>query len=182
MDYKYLGAALMFMSLAFSGSAWFCARLNEVSIIKWERLPRNKLAGTVLAGVALLWCASEAEPLVSKSYHSLLVPLAILSAWASYMFLDFLFSRAIGGTLILTAHFILHESFAAELPWHRLLAVFCFISGAAGIVLCGKPYWLREFMRRCSRKHRFKLISMALLSVFSIVFLVYAFISLATVR
>jgi len=133
-----------------------------------EKIPRSRLWGTFLGVFVLLWCAMESRPLVSDSFQKYLIPLAIFSTWLGYMFLDYLLARALGGFLILLAHYYLFESFALKTPLNPLFPILCFIMGTFGIFISGKPYLLRNLIRRTLSDRKWKSATIAALAIYTI--------------
>ncbi len=89
------------------------------------------------------------------------------------MFLDFLFARAFGGFLILLAHYYLLEAFALDMPLSPVFSVFCFIMGTFGIFISGKPYLLRDIMRKLFSSARWRIAGTGILATFSVCFAVF---------
>ena len=135
--------------------AWFLLRVNAAALPAAEKLPRARIAGTVLGFIDLLWCIPNAMPILPESLHRYLLPLAILLTILAYIALDHLLSRAIGGFMILTAHFYLKESFANPTAGSMIFAVACFLFGTIGIFLSGKPHLTREIIRLAVGKYRY---------------------------
>ena len=119
-------------------------KVNKENLEKREKLPRAALPGAILGIIDLLWCIPNAMPILPEPLHKYLLPLAILLIILAYCALDHLFSRAIGGFMILTAHFYLKESFAT----------LCLIFGTIGIFISGKPHLTREIIRLSVTKYR----------------------------
>ena len=151
--------------------AWLLLRVGRHNLAEAEKFPRARIAGTVLGLVDLLWCIPNAMPILPESLHRYLLPLAILLTILAYVALDHLLSRAIGGFMILCAHFFLKESFATPTPGAPVFATFCLIFGTIGIFLSGKPHLTRDIIRLGITKYRF------LTPVF---LLLFALISLTT--
>ena len=113
-------------------------KVNKENLEKREKLPRAALPGAILGIIDLLWCIPNAMPILPEPLHKYLLPLAILLIILAYCALDHLFSRAIGGFMILTAHFYLKESFASPTILSAVFATLCLIFGTIGIFISGK--------------------------------------------
>lgn len=129
-------------------------KVNKENLEKREKLPRAALPGAILGIIDLLWCIPNAMPILPESLHKYLLPLAILLIILAYCALDHLFSRAIGGFMILTAHFYLKESFASPTILSAVFATLCLIFGTIGIFISGKPHLTREIIRLSVTKYR----------------------------
>ena len=158
-------------ALLCAAGAVFLLKVDKENLSRLEKLPRAQLAGAVLGLVDLLWCIPNAMPILPESLHRFLLPLALLLGILAYCALDHLLSRAIGGFMILCAHFFLKESFATPTPGAPVFATFCLIFGTIGIFLSGKPHLTRDIIRLGITKYRF------LTPVF---LLLFALISLTT--
>lgn len=152
------GVALLYTGVRLFG-------LNTASLPRWEKLPRHLWLGAAFALVDLFWVIPHASPLLPDSMKPYLVPAALLGAVLAYHFLDYLFSRALGGFLILLPCYLLHESFTIHTPWAPLLALCCYIIGITGIFFAGKPYLMRDLIRACAKRRLLNL-SCAWFSIF----------------
>ncbi|MCK5844904.1 MAG: hypothetical protein KAG97_09370 [Victivallales bacterium] len=174
MNHRIIFTLSLFGFAALSAcAALWAIRQSPAKLAKWEPLPRNVLFGVILAGVDLAWCVPESMPLVPDWMQSWLIPIAVASLWIVYQFLDYIFSRALGGFLILLAHYLLYASFAYQAPLAPLFSAFCLAMGTLGIFFCGKPYLMRDLIRRisASKKWRYS---------FGVAFAAYALLFFAT--
>jgi hypothetical protein len=149
-------------------------RQTPAKLAKWESLPRNVLFGVILAGIDLAWCVPESKPLVPDAMQSWLIPIAIASLWIVYQFLDYIFSRALGGFLILFAHYLLYASFAYQAPMAPLFSGFCLAMGTLGIFFCGKPYLMRDLIRKISASKKWRYSFGATFAAYALLFLTTA--------
>lgn len=138
---------LAFGGLAAGLAAW-AWRLSPATLPRWAGWPRNPWVGAVLAAAGLLWCIPHAQPILPAGLHPYLLPAVVLCTWLGYAYLDYLLARALGGLMILLAHFFLASAFAQHSPGRPVFAVACLAMGTLGICFCGKPYWLRDLIRR----------------------------------
>ena len=142
--YRILLPLCAVLSLA---SAYFLLKVDRDNLRTAEKVPRAQIPGAILGLIDLLWCIPNAMPILPESLHKFLLPLAFVLAILAYIALDHLFARAIGGFMILTAHFFLKESYGAPVPGAMIFAIFCFIFGIIGIFISGKPYLIRDIIR-----------------------------------
>ena len=161
---------LSMIALAFimGFSTFIVLKSNSEKMQELEKIPRNRLWGTALGIFVLLWCAMESRPLVSESFQKYLIPLAVFGTWVGYMFLDYLFARVLGGFFILLAHYYLFESFAFKTPLKPLFPILCFIMGTFGILIAGKPYLLRDLIRKILTNKKWKSATVAVLTTYTI--------------
>lgn len=147
---------------------------------KWEKLPRNVYIGMVIAIIDLAICVPHSMPLVPVSMKSWLIPAAVICTWLIYQFLDYIFSRAVGGLLILLAHYLLFASFADSIPFKPFFSILCFAMGTLGIFFCGKPYLMRDLIRKIALKKNWKYTAVGISAVYAITFLVIGILQLTT--
>jgi hypothetical protein len=142
--------ALFALTIGLVGAGVFSLRLSPANLERYEPIPRNRIAGGVLAFIALLWCIPHTRPIIWTSWVPLLYPLAIFCTVLAIVYLDNLFSRALGGFMILAAYYFLHGSFT----WHStgvvIFSLLCWGFGIVGIFFSGKPYLMRDLMRKCA--------------------------------
>lgn len=170
--------SLLLFAIVCSLSAFWAAGLNKNNLPRWEKLSRNKTAGTILAVLGLLWSALHTKPLMSPSVHPFLIPAVFLCAWLSYLLLDYLFSRALGGMFILLAHYFLYESFALKSPFLSFFPLLFCLIGIAGIFLCGKPHLLRDLSRKVALEKYWKQATVFILCLYSIFTLILGVVHL----
>lgn len=142
--------------------------LNEENVPRWEKLPRNLILGIIVTGIDLVWCIPHAKPLLPVSLRFYLIPTAIVCGVIAYSFLDYLFSRAIGGFFILAAYYLLHESFTFHTPILPVFSIFCYAMGFVGLFLAGKPYLLRDWIRAFPTEKGVRSATITLTALFSL--------------
>ena len=114
-----------------------------------EKLPRERISGTILTVIALLWCVPNIRPIFmpDSPFQAFIVPLILLAIVLAAIFLNYLFARAFAAILILGAHAVLKAAYPAQLPGYPVLASLLLLAGVIGIVISAKPYWLRDWFR-----------------------------------
>jgi hypothetical protein len=165
--YLYIASLLVFSIIAGICAFWIFT-LSKENLPDKEKLPRSVIIGIILVFIDLLWCIPNAKPLLSASMHAYLIPAALFFTFVSYKFLDYLFARAAGGFFILLAHYFLYESYACHSPAKPLFSLFCYLVGIAGIIFAGKPYLMRDFIRKASKNKKLRLSSGAFFAAFAL--------------
>ncbi len=127
-------------------SAGFLLTVRQENLTERQKAPRLKIPGIILGFIDLLWCIPNAMPILPESLHRYLLPLAVVLTVLAWFALDHLFARAIGGFMILSAHYFLKELFAAPVPAGSIFAVLCLLFGTLGIVISGQPWRIRDFI------------------------------------
>ena len=146
---------------------WF-SKLNGENIESRERVPRNAFLGAMVTIAAVIWCIPHAVPVVPPGFQHLIVPCAVVAGLLAILFLDYLFARAAGGFLILLAHYLLHDSFTFHTPLSPLFAVFCFVLGTAGLFFAGKPYLMRDLIRKSAKERNFRFAVSGFFALFAV--------------
>ena len=115
----------------------------------YEKLPRERISGTILGAVALIWCIPNIRPIFmpDSPFQAFVVPLILLAIVLAAIFLNYLFARAFAAILILGAHAVLKAAYPAQLPGYSVLAALLLLAGVIGIMISAKPYWLRDWFR-----------------------------------
>ncbi len=137
------------VSLA-AAAAFILTVRREPAVYSWfERLPRERISGTVLTVVALLWCVPNIRPIFmpDSPFQNLILPLILVAIVLAAVFLNYLFARAAAAILILGAHSVLKMAYPAQLPGYPVLAALVLAAGVIGILISAKPYWLRDWFR-----------------------------------
>lgn len=158
-DYNIYCCSLVFTAAIAAVIGIWCWRMNLTNLAVWEKLPRNRTAGTILGFLALLWCVPHATPIVWDWMQGWLYPLIFICTVLGCLFLDYLFSRAFGGILILSAIYFLHESFTFHTPAAWILAIISWVLGIAGLFLSAKPHLLRDFIRLIAKDMLWRTVS-----------------------
>ena len=115
----------------------------------YDKIPRERVSGTILGAVALLWCIPNIRPIFmpDSPFQTFILPLILLAIVLAAVFLNYLFARAAAAILILGAHAVLKAAYPARLPGYPVLAALVLLAGVIGIVISAKPYWLRDWFR-----------------------------------
>lgn len=133
---------------SFAAAGWIF-RLRPAATIRAEALPRNRMLGGPLGIFALLCCVPHAEPIVFGWMLPLLYPAAVAGGVLAFFYLDYLFSRAFAGIMILGAYSVVHGAWEFHAPLAAYLSIAAWVWGGAGIAFSGKPCWMRDVIRRC---------------------------------
>ena len=123
---------------------------------RFEKIPRLKWAGLVLAAWMIVVCVPHVEQLLEPG--SVFVRMNLIPVFAAVLFVliwlyaDYIFARAFAVTCIYGAYLLLREGFAADPPFYPVMACGFFLLGTLGIVIAAKPVWMRDWLRAaCGR-------------------------------
>ena len=133
-----------------AAAAFILTVRRELSVrALFEKLPRERISGTVLTVIALLWCVPNIRPIFmpDSPFQAFILPLILVAIVLAAIFLNYLFARAFAAILILGAHAVLKAAYPAQLPGYPVLAALLLAAGVIGIVISAKPYWLRDWFR-----------------------------------
>lgn len=161
-------------SLAF-GAWWLIAAvitlvLTPKNLPYFEKLPRNRYLGIIVGWVAMFGCIPHAAAVAPAFLLPLLLPIAVATPVLCFFFVDYLFSRAVGGSFILIAYYFLHASFNIHYKFMPVLAVFCWLLGILGMWISAKPHIMREYLRKAACTPSFQFTAAAIALVCMIVF------------
>ena len=182
MDLKYLYpielAAMAALSLA---AVAFLLTTTQSNIAVREKLPRAHRIGAVIAIIDFILLIPHLDPVLPLFLARYKYFLVAAAAFISIGFLDYLFSRAMSGLLILLSYLLIHEAFAHPHAVNIFLHTASYISGITGILFAAKPSWLRDFIRLAAKHKSVRLPAagyLALQGIFTAVTAVYFFIKL----
>ncbi len=174
--------ALVLAALAEIAAAVWIFRRKAENTPQTDRIPRAKIPGIVLGFLALLWCVPHARPIVFDWMLPMLYPMVIGLTILSWFFLDYLFSRALGGLMILCAYYFVHGAWEFHTPGTAGLSILYWLLGIAGIAFSGKPCWMRDFLRSCCRSPKIRTAAGISLAVLSAVTLLAAVLTAGGVQ
>ena len=145
-----------------------------------KRLPREKIIGEVIGCFCLLWaahhvCGMLEGPLVR--YHTIIKLFVPVVAALSYFYLDYLFTRALGGLLLLSVNHLLHEAFVVELPGRPIFSILCYTIGITGMFLVAYPWQLRDLLEKTTTSDRWRRGATAGFGALSAAFVVFLVLS-----
>jgi len=169
-------SAILFSILLWNGFLLFyfiTVRRPRIS----RELPRNRLFGTPLALFCLVWVSIHLSLFFEEGIADyqfwlwFLPPVGIIFA---YFFLSYLFTRALGGLLLLWVIWMLHAAFVVYLPARPLFSLLAYAIAAAGALLIAMPWCFRDLLEKASESPRFRESVSFLLAGSAVVFLVFA--------
>lgn len=146
-----IGLPLAALFFVFSGCYVYRLR-GEERIRAAEHALRNRISGVTVGLIALAMCEPQAAAVSWDWLAGILWWIVIALAVLSYIFLDHLLSRAIGGVLVMAAYYLVNYGFAEHLPCGAVGYALALLWGAFGLCISGWPYLLRDILRVCGRK------------------------------
>lgn len=170
----FLPFTLLLVSFLFLLSLLFLQGTSRWPDI-WKTLPRQRVAGAILAFLCLLWAANYALPLLEggaagfQPVIKILVPLLTILA---FFHLNFLFARALGGILVLAMNQLLHLAFVVQLPGRPLFSALCYLVVIAGLVCLVAPWRLRDLLEKTKTSHAWRYGASLTTALIACVFLV----------
>ena len=162
-------ASVTFFGLILVAFSFFCWRILPNKKQLWRLIPRDRTIGTVLGAICLIWSAINAYPLfegAAERFRAFLMPAAIGITVLSYFYLDYVFTRALGGIILLSITWLLHEAFVISIPFRPLFSVICYSLGITSFFLIAAPYRFRDVLEKISNDGRWRTtISIVILSM-----------------
>ena len=154
MPLPFVLAVAAAVSLVAAAAFILTVRRGAAMCALYEKIPRERVSGTVLTVIALLWCIPNIRPIFmpDSPFQMFVLPLILVAIVLAAIFLNYLFARAAAAILILGAHAVLKAAYPAQLPGYPVLAALVLLAGVIGIVISAKPYWLRDWFRLSFRK------------------------------
>ncbi len=146
--------------------AFWAAKMSPANLPKWESLPRDRNIAVVLVLLCLLWCVPQAKPIVWDWMLPWLYPLVVVFTILGFMYLDYLFARAIGGFFILLTYYFVHEAFTFHTPVLALFAIMCWALGILGLFFSGKPHLCRDFIRKLAKSSGIRYVATSYFAAF----------------
>lgn len=143
----------------------------------WRALPRERYLGEVVGVLCLVWSAAHVIPMLEGDLARFrLVIKAIVPAVAllGFFYLDYLFTRALGGLFMLMASHLLHGAFVVRLPARPVYSTVCYAFGVIGMFLVGSPWRFRDLLKRATDSRAWRRGLLAVLGGSAILFTGFA--------
>ena len=125
---------------------------------RFASLPRNVWGGVSIGVPCLAWSAWHACIMLEgglAKFHVIVWLLVPTIAVLSYFFLDYLFSRALGGFFILSANEMIRCAFAYAIPVRPLFSRVCLLLGVMGLFMLGTPWRMRDAISLAAKDRRY---------------------------
>ena len=145
----------------------------------WRLLPRERYVGEVVGVVCLVWSAAHVIPMLEGDlarYRAVVKVVVPVAAVLGFFYLDYLFTRALGGLFMLMASQLLHGAFVVHLPARPAYSVVCYAYGVVGMFLVGSPWRFRDLLKRATDSPRWRRWLLVGLGASSALFVVAAFL------
>lgn len=146
-------------------------KLRSENIVFFEKLCRNKQLGVIIGFPLICWCVPHAQAIIFAWAESYLWYAAVVLTVLSYFYLDYLFARALGGAFIIGAYYFVHGAYEFQVPFAIMLTVVSWLWGIAGIIISGKPSFLRDYFRKSAVDRKFRITSYVIFCITGAVFL-----------
>lgn len=145
----------------------------------WRKLPRERNVGIVLGIACLAWSAWYAVPMLEGGlarYQRVIMLLVPVVAVLSYLYLNYVFTRALGGLMMLAATHMLHAAFVAHLPARGVFSAICYLVAVAGMFALATPWRFRDLLKLGAENVRWRAGLAAGNGILAIALLVFAFL------
>jgi hypothetical protein len=124
----------------------------------WKELPRERYVGCFIGWICLVWSASLAMPLLEGGLAGLrrLLPFLVFAVAVGSLLLDYLFTRALAGLMLLIVNQLLHLAFVAHVPARWLLSLVCYAFGVAALMMIAYPFRFRDLLEKATLHRRWR--------------------------
>lgn len=137
-----------FVLLVLSVSAIFLLCNNEkYSFLK--TIHREKKAGSLISALALVWAGVQGYELLGQDFPAIssvipiLIPALIVGV---YFLMDYIFTRAVGGLMILLICDLFYQGQFEEMPARFLFSLIGYTLAIAGMYMIGQPWRFRDLL------------------------------------
>ena len=147
----YFTLLSMGLGVLFLGAAVSALQGRVFEDERISRIPRARIAGELVGILCLLWSAHHGTMMLEgnlvglKKYIWMLVPVI---AFLAYGHLDYLFSRSLGGLMVLCVTSMLHGAFVQDIRFRPLYAIVAYGVGVWGLLLIGLPWRFRDLLEQ----------------------------------
>lgn len=124
-----------------------------------SRVARSRLGGGIIGIICIAWSTRYILLMLeggASRYHNLAILLMALLAVLCLVYLDYLFTRALGGFILLTVNVALHEAFVIDLPARGIYALLAYILALAAMILIGLPWRFRHLLEAAQSSPRWR--------------------------
>lgn len=154
LSFQIMGA-LFGIGLTVAGG-FFLIRLKRYPEL-WRKLPRERNFGIVIGAVCFAWSAWIAYPLFEGGLTNLrnyLPYVAVAMTVLCFMFLEYVFTRALGGFLLLSTTTLMHQAFSDHAPARWLISIICYVIALASMFMIGSPWRFRDLLKSMTEKEK----------------------------
>ena len=145
-----------------------------------QKIPRERNIGTAIGGLALVWSAFIVKPLFEggmAQYQNYLIPIAVAATVASYFYLQYLFTRAFYGLMLLVVTHTMHTAFTENLPQRWIFSIVCMLIGIVAMYFMANPFRFRDLLEKSSKEPQWRNYTAISCFVFGSISIVFAIIS-----
>lgn len=143
----------------------------------WRVLPRERYLGEAVGVLCLAWSAFHVIPMLEGDLARFQVAVKIVvpvAAVLGFLYLDYLFTRALGGLFMLMASHLLHGAFVVHLPARPVYSTVCYAFGVIGMFLVGSPWRFRDLLKKAAESRPWRRGLLAVLGGSAILFAGFA--------
>lgn len=138
----------VFVLLLLGVSAIFMLCSNEkYSFLK--TIHREKKIGSIISALALVWAGVQGYELLGQDFPTIssVIPILIPALIIGVFFLmDYIFTRAVGGLMILLICDLFYQGQIEEMPARFLFSLIGYALAIAGMYMIGQPWRFRDLL------------------------------------
>ena len=144
-----------------------------------KKIHREQKLGSVISAIALSWGGIQGYELLGQDFPSIagiipiLTPLLIIGV---YFLMDYIFTRALGGIIIMLICELFYRSQDVEMPARFIFSLLGYTFAVAAMYMVGQPWRFRDYLFKAAENKqlgaKFSSIILASLVVMFIPFLI----------
>lgn len=138
----------VFVLLLLGVSAIFMLCSNEkYSFLK--TIHREKKIGSIISALALVWAGVQGYELLGQDFPAIssVIPILVPALIVGVFFLmDYIFTRAIGGLMILLICDLFYQGQTGEMPARFLFSIIGYSLAIVGMYMIGQPWRFRDLV------------------------------------
>ena len=168
-----------FVLLILSVSAIFFLCSNEkYSFLK--TIHREKKVGSIISALALVWAGTQGYELLGQDFPAIssIIPILVPALIVGVFFLmDYIFTRAVGGLMILLICDLFYQGQIEDMPARFLFSIIGYSLAIAGMYMIGQPWRFRDLLFKSIENKAFgKKMALGITSAMLIMFVPFVMI------
>ena len=139
-------SVFVILLMALAGIFFLCSN-EKYSFLK--TIHREKKIGSVLSAVALGWAGLQGYELLGQDFPAIssAIPILVPGLIVGVIFLmDYIFTRAFGGFMILLICDLFYQGQTQEMPARFLFSFIGYALAVAGMYMIGQPWRFRDLL------------------------------------
>lgn len=151
-----LTAALFILSILAVAAIFKLSSQEKYSSLK--KIHREQKLGSLISAIALSWGGIQGYELLGQDFPSvagiipILTPVLIIGV---YFLMDYIFTRALGGIIIMLICELFYRSQDVEMPARFLFSLIGYGFAIAAMYMVGQPWRFRDYLFKSAENQQF---------------------------